>query len=399
MTLDTTLDIRTLFIVTVFIMSMSGCLLLFAWLRNRASTALLWWGVAMLTMAPATAMFGLRGVLSDFWTIVISNALFLGGYGLLWSGTRAFERRRPRFDLAFAGVAIWIAACCFESFLTSLQARIVLISSLGAAYSLLFIGELWRGRADGLISRWPTIAVMGLHAMLHLVRVPLVAHLPFPMGVLPQSQGAASLFILSLLFFSFCLPFLMLALAKEQGELEHKRAALIDALTGIPNRRGFGERAARVVARCQRDETPLTLLLLDLDHFKTINDRFGHRIGDAVLVRFSRTTTQALRPLDLLGRIGGEEFVALLPDVGPDAALDIAERIRKAFAASALTLDGHSIEATVSIGSASASKAGYDFEALYASADAALYLAKQKGRNRVERGRPVLAALPNLAQI
>jgi len=392
------LDIATLFVVTVFIMALGGALLLFAWAQNRTNRALCWWGFAFLIFAPATALFGLRGAVAEFLSIETANALFLLSYGLMWSGARVFEDREPLVPWALAGAAVWLVACQFDPFLESLLARILLASGIISTYSLLFIWELWQGRHDGLMSRWPTMGLIGLHAALFLARIVAATALPFPLGTQPPSAGAATLLIFAFLFHAFALVFLLMALSKERAELNQRRAATTDPLTGIPNRRGFAERAERVVARCQPDATPLTLLLLDLDHFKSINDRFGHRVGDAVLVLFSETVTQSLRPLDLLGRIGGEEFVALLPDVRPGTALEIAERIRVAFAAAGRNVDGYPVAATVSIGTASASKTGYDFEALYASADAALYLAKQKGRNRIELGRPVLTMLPDLAQ-
>lgn len=390
-----TLDIATLFVVTVFIMGLSGLLLLFSWMQNRSTQALAWWGVAFLIFTPATALFGLRGATADIWSIQVANTFFMLAYGMMWSGARAFENREPLLFWAAAGAGLWLLACQFDAFLESLLARILLASGIISTYCFLFIWELWQGRHDGLMSRWPAMGLVGLHALLFLVRMVAATSLHFPLGTLPPSPDAAAFLIFSFLFYAFALVVLLMALTKERAELDQRRAATTDPLTGIPNRRGFTERAERLVARCQPDATPLTLLLLDLDHFKTINDRFGHRIGDSVLVLFSETTSQSLRPLDLLGRIGGEEFVALLPDVPPDTALEIAERIRKAFATAASHVGGYPIAATVSIGTASAGKTGYNFDALYASADAALYLAKQKGRNRVELGRPVLTMLPD----
>lgn len=388
------LDIATLFVVTVFIMALGGLLLLFSWLQNRDTTALGWWGLAFLVYAPATALLGMRGVTADIWSIQFSNTINLVAYGMMWSGARAFEDREPLLPWAIAGAGLWLVACQFDIFLDSLLARIVLASGIAAAYCLLFIWELWQGRRDGLMSRWPTMGLFGLLVALFLVRITAAESMPFPLGTLPPNPDAAAFMVFTFLFFSFSVVFLLMALTKERAELNQRRAAAIDPLTGIPNRRGFNERAERVVARCQPDGTPLTLLLLDLDNFKSINDRFGHRIGDEVLILFSQAASQSLRPLDLLGRIGGEEFVALLPGVTPDTVMEIAERIRDAFATAARQVEGRAIAATVSIGTASSAQTGYDFDALYASADAALYRAKQKGRNRIELGRPVLTMLP-----
>src|SRR5690606_21799432 len=102
-------------------------------------------------------------------------------------------------------------------------------------------------------------------------------------GTLPPSRETAAAMALSWMLHAFAIAFLLLALAKERVELNYKRASLTDELTGIPNRRGFNERADRLIARCKADNTPLTLLLCALDHFKSINDRFGHLVGDELL--------------------------------------------------------------------------------------------------------------------
>lgn len=391
------LDIATLFVVTVFIMAAGGLLLIFAWVQNRGTHALAWWGAAYLMLAPATALFGLRGQISDFWSIEISNVVFALAYGALWSGARVFEGRAPRLLWASAGAVVWFIACRFDVFLASLWARVLLGSLLLGTYSLLFIWELWRGRHDGLISRWPTMAILGFHASLFFFRILLASFLPFPQGALPPDQRMAAIMVFWWLFHAFAITFLLLALAKERVEQNYKLASLTDALTGIPNRRGFSERAERLIARCKADNTPLTLLLCDLDHFKSINDRFGHLAGDELLIAFAKSLTRSLRPLDLVGRVGGEEFVALLPGIPPTAVMEIAERVRTTFASAGRSVRGLKVQATVSIGTASTAVTDYSFAALYAVADEALYRAKQKGRNRTELGRPSLSMVSGTA--
>lgn len=381
------LDIATLFIVAVFMLALGGLLLTFAWLQNRQAYALAWWGAAYLIMTPATALFGWRGQIPDFWSIDIANALFALGYAALWSGARVFGNRAPKLVWAVAGAVVWLIACRFDSFVASAPARVVLASLWVAAYTLLFFWELWRDRHDGLISRWPLLAVLGCHATLFLVRIPLAWDMPFPPGSQPQTQVATTFTMFWFLFHTFVVAFLLVALAKERAELNYKLASLTDPLTGILNRRGFSERAERLIARCQMGQAPLTLLLCDLDNFKSINDRFGHLVGDELLVAFAKSLTLSMRPLDLIGRIGGEEFVALLPGVPSIATMEIAERVRKSFEKAGHGMRGGKVGATVSIGTASAAHSGYSFEGLYAMADEALYRAKQKGRNRIELGR------------
>jgi diguanylate cyclase (GGDEF)-like protein len=392
-----TLDIATLFVVTVFTLGVSGALLLFAWLQNRETRALAWWGATFLLFAAAAALFGGRGALGEVWSIQFANTLLLLGYGLMWTGARVFEGRQPLLPVAAFGAAAWFVACQFEGFLPSDPARVLLATGVIWAYSFLFIRELWLGRRERLMSRWPVMAIVLVHALMFPVRIPAVLAMQFPFSVTPNSF-LATVTIFAPLFYAFALVFLLMALTKERAELSQRQAATHDPLTGIPNRRGFSERAQRVIARLALGRTPLTLLVFDLDNFKSINDRFGHRTGDRVLARFSDCTTQSLRPLDLIGRMGGDEFVALLPDVTPEIAVEIAERVRDAFACAALEVDGLPVAATVSIGTAAATQSGFDFDALYATADAALYRAKSNGRNRIEAGRPAQDAVPRRSE-
>ncbi len=136
-------------------------------------------------------------------------------------------------------------------------------------------------------------------------------------------------------------------------------------------------------SRSQRDR-PIAVLLIDLDHFKSINDRFGHAVGDKVLQIFAKTTRMGLRQTDLVGRLGGEEFTVVLADASIDNAYLVADRLRKAFAASAATIDGQPLNATASIGVSVIVDPRQDLAHLITLADQALYLAKARGRNRVE---------------
>ena len=148
------------------------------------------------------------------------------------------------------------------------------------------------------------------------------------------------------------------------------------------NRRGFSEATARVIEREANAGRPVTALIFDIDHFKSINDRFGHPAGDEILKLFSTVIINTLRITDLSGRIGGEEFAALLPCSLEEGVL-AAERVREAFAASGIAVDDGPVDTTVSIGVAGG-PAGTELEVLLAAADTALYQAKRSGRNRVE---------------
>jgi len=162
-----------------------------------------------------------------------------------------------------------------------------------------------------------------------------------------------------------------------------KRLASTDALTGAVNRREFIERGSAELARAARSRRPTTLLVLDLDHFKSVNDRYGHPGGDAVLKALVAMLKRETRVSDIVARLGGEEFAVLLPETSLEAALPVAERIRSALEARGIAHGETAIHATVSIGVAQSTVTIGDLEALVAAADVALYAAKTGGRNRV----------------
>jgi diguanylate cyclase (GGDEF)-like protein len=199
-------------------------------------------------------------------------------------------------------------------------------------------------------------------------------------------------------------PFLILAVAPPmlllQRSLVHTdllHAARSDAKTRLANPAYWRQVAEREFRRAGRDRRPLSVLLVDIDHFKRVNDRFGHLVGDVILLAVADALRAATRPRDLVGRFGGEEFVVLLSEIGHDNALDVAERIRRQVAGTHCRPDGKApLSVTVSVGVAThvAARQGPqgDLSALLARADAALYRAKADGRNRVRLADPSCAA-------
>jgi diguanylate cyclase (GGDEF)-like protein len=159
------------------------------------------------------------------------------------------------------------------------------------------------------------------------------------------------------------------------------------------NRRGFAEACSRVIAREAKAGRPVTVLIFDIDHFKQINDRFGHPAGDEILKLFAAIVISNLRISDLSGRIGGEEFAALLP-CGLEEGVFVADRVREAFATSGITCEDGPVDTTVSVGVAGG-PAGTELEVLLAAADTALYQAKRGGRNRVEAAVELPLSLEN----
>jgi diguanylate cyclase (GGDEF)-like protein len=379
------LDVNTLFLVTIYVEAILGLLLLFAWVQNTSIHAVAWWGFADLLRAGSIALFGTYGTAPDLISIDLANVLLFTAFALTWSGARVFDHRRPLPILMFAGAALWLVIGRLPSVAASWELRALLSSGIVTAYTWATAYEFWRGRGEPLVSRWPAIFMLFAHGALYLLRTPFGVM----MTASPAGNGAYEsvwLTVLSFeaLLFTISIAFILLAMAKERTEYRHKTAALVDPLTGISNRRAFLQDAEVELKRQASDPRPIAVMLLDLDNFKSINDRFGHAIGDRVLQVFAEVAGNCMRRTDLFGRLGGEEFAALLVNAARDHALTAANEIRRSFAEAAQELDGRPVASTVSIGVVITYDAVLDVSALLAQADHALYRAKDNGRNRVE---------------
>ena len=244
----------------------------------------------------------------------------------------------------------------------------LLSSGIITAYTWATAYEFWRGRSEPLVSRWPAIFMFFAHGALYLLRTPFGSMLA-PVN----NQIFASVWITVLSFeallFTIAVAFILLAMAKERTEYRHKTDSLIDPLTGIANRRAFLQDAEVQLKRQMTEPRPMAVLLLDLDNFKSINDRFGHAIGDRVLQMFAEVGSGCMRRFDIFGRLGGEEFAALLVDTSRERALAVAEQIRSSFVEVTGMVEGKPVVATVSIGVVISYDAVLDLSALLAQAD------------------------------
>jgi diguanylate cyclase (GGDEF)-like protein len=308
----------------------------------------------------------------------LPNALLFIACGMIWTGARLFHGRPILPGALFTGAVVWFVAMQYAAFASSEQARVVLSSLVIAVYAFLTAFELRRERRRALIARWQSIAVPLLHATVFLAPIPLCLSL----SAGASTQGLFALFALETILYVVGTAFIVVVMAKERAALVHRTAAMTDVLTGVFNRRAFLEAADKLIAKRTRKALPVSVLLFDLDHFKSINDRFGHAIGDEALRVFARTAVASMRASDVVARLGGEEFAALVPGSAADAAV-VAERVRMAFRSAGLVVAGREVAATVSTGIASGVPP-VEIEALIARADAALYRAKAGGRDRIE---------------
>ncbi len=166
----------------------------------------------------------------------------------------------------------------------------------------------------------------------------------------------------------------------QRSVVQLKKLALTDELTQLANRRSFVDAVETELARVQRNQLSATMLVIDLDHFKRINDTYGHLAGDSVLSHTADVLRKSTRQYDIVGRLGGEEFAVFMSEANINTAFDVAERIRKTLAQSYTECDGHKINVTASIGICSRQEPD-SFESLFTEADEALYQAKSNGRN------------------
>lgn len=236
-----------------------------------------------------------------------------------------------------------------------------------------------RGRARGILVASFTLGALAFYVRgiaVMLVADPL--HALVSPGIFQSSLSVAAAAAVIVSSFAFLL------LHKERAEGEAARMATMDPLTGAYNRRTFHEIAERELSRIRRAGQPLSIILIDIDHFRPINEQHGSRVGDEVLQKIADIVRSALRKEDMLVRYGGEEFLVLLPDVPGPGAVVVAGRIRKSVEAEPIVAGGQSLPVTVSVGvSARLDEGPESIESLLSRADQALSLAKQRGRNRV----------------
>ncbi len=379
-------DLDTLFFATVFTSAIAGCLLLLTWLQNRDVVALALWGAGFVLGSAGLALITLRGVVPDIWSIVIGNTILAIAYGVGWLGVRAFEGRPLNVPVALIGAAVWLAACAADDLYAAPRARVAVMVCIIVAYTLLNVWEFYRARDTALMSRWPIIVVLLVHAAAFMLRIPLAGTWPAP-GEERTPLNLHAVLVLEAMLAAFCVAYLLGSMARERIVLKLQRDALIDPLTEVANRRAFFEQGERLFRRARQGRQLVAALAFDLDRFKAINDRFGHQAGDRVLRTFCDVATGSLRPGDLFGRIGGEEFACLLPNASHAGGMLVAERIRARFASLEMIVDGAMIDATVSVGVASSEDQELSLPGLVAAADRALYDAKERGRNRVELAR------------
>jgi diguanylate cyclase (GGDEF)-like protein len=378
----TALDPRTV-ILLCGLMGGLMSVVLFSLRRNypRGIAGLGDWARGMLCwFLSGLSMVLLRGRGPELLSIALPNLLLLCGAYLLLLGSQRFVGRPPAWAeqrAHAAGIAVASAVLAwFATIEPSYRVRITIIALLLLYAFARMLVVLWRHGHARFSIRVAWVMAGGL-AALQAQRVYTATMLPAGEGLFDASlQNLVYITALPVLVLMLAIGLVLMANDRLADELAQLAAS--DPLTGAFNRRSLSEAGERGLARAARAGTAVSVLCMDLDHFKRINDEHGHQAGDRVLQRFVALAQRQLRTGDVLGRFGGEEFVAVLADAPGATALQVAERLREAFAT-----DLGVPPATVSIGVACAEGGEGTFEDLVGRADEALYRAKSAGRNRV----------------
>jgi diguanylate cyclase (GGDEF)-like protein len=378
------LDIRSILVVAVTMAALMGVVSLIFARAERGTRALTLWGWSLLISALGLALTALRGQLPDFVGIPVADTVLFAAAIPMLRSVRSFNAE-PTADVpGWLIVVLGFVLISFWTLVTPDQvARIVVFSAILALQYFRISRHLF-----STLPKHERLPQAFTAAMIAFFSASSAAR-----AVLTLTEGDIDdLFMSSNVQAVSLLAYVVLYLAASLGvmwmeiqrlETDLVRLATIDGLTGILNRRAFLDASEREISRCNRSGETFGFAMFDLDLFKRINDSYGHPVGDRVLRLFTDTLRSVVRPHDLLGRYGGEEFALVMPGIDKTAACAIVERCRQAVERRGIEHDGRPIELTVSAGVAAFGEDGSDLETLIKAADAALYQAKRSGRNRV----------------
>jgi diguanylate cyclase (GGDEF)-like protein len=383
-------DTSTLYLFATMVAGMLGAMLLLFG-RQENIPALKWWGTAYLLGASSVAIWTIGGAALGGPLLLVLHALGFVACGMVWNASRVFHGRKPNLPGLSFGAIVWVAMVLALPSLNP-ALRMIVGASIVAIYAGLTASELWNERRRTMQKRWPAIAVPLMHGCVLALPI-LLGSVLRPHDETFTSSIWVTAFSIELVLYAIGTVFVIFMLVSDRAVTVHKTAASVDPLSGMLNRRGFSEASNRVIEREAAAGRPVTVMIFDIDHFKGINDRFGHPAGDEILKLFSTIVVSNLRISDLSGRIGGEEFAALLA-CSLDEGVIVAERVREAFEGAGIVCEEGPVDTTVSIGVAGG-PAGTELEVLLAAADTALYQAKRGGRNRVEAAEELPLSLEN----
>ena len=387
------MDLRTLFIITVLINIIIAIIMAIYWRTQNTYAGFGYWTLANVAMTLTFSLFSLKGIAPEFVTVVIANTSAIAGSICRYAGVRFFwgaeSLSHTRFHQAVViGCALFLAYfTCIDD---NVMFRQLAVSSVISGYFLVTARQMLKGASQGYPYEAWTVS------MLNIIYAILMMGRALEWYFYPESRHLLVASSMSTLYFSSilllevanALLFLMLnsqRLAKSliivQQELE--KLASSDTLTGLFNRRKLAELCDQEIIEARTLNRPLAMLLIDLDHLKQMNDTFGHSAGDALINTVVKIIRDQLRPTDIAGRLGGDEFLLILPNTTQEHAKSIAEHIRQNVQNQAFHWEDKVLSMSLSIGVASLIDADANWNDWLQRADHNLYLAKNSGRNQI----------------
>ena len=373
------LDLRSIILLSGIMGLLLAVVFLFLRLSYpRSIQGLGWWAAAPVASFVSTLRFAARGQIPVLVSVVAANGLLLTGIAMFYFGARHFFGLAPAY---LSRIGLILAALPLLTWYTlvepSFTARILIVSLLWAYIQMTLAVLIWRHGPEVFSTRF-TAVVLLIHTCTLVLRF-LSAWLPLPNEHLLDPTRVQTLYVVMNALLTVALGVGLILMASDRLRVLLEHSASHDSLTNALVRRTLIGACEQELERCRRHGRSMALLMLDIDHFKAINDMHGHQMGDRVLVDFVNRLTPLLRRPDQLGRFGGEEFVVLLPETTQEQALLVAERIRAAVAQPTTGLP----PITASIGVTTNRPDDAQVDVLLARADTALYKAKAEGRNRI----------------
>lgn len=381
------LDIRTVVVMFGMLSLMFAGLLELAGLRIGVVR-----GVRQLAVANLCISLGLfmafiytYPVVGQTWAVVFGATLVGMGIIIQLMGIHAFKEAPSQWQAKILAIGIIFGLNLWFSVIhPDVSARAIANSVVFAiVYALCAKALLIKIDAPLKSSYWFTGVCFSALCLLMIIRGVVIWETPLDAnGLFFKTPINAFAFTMSCLL-QFAATFGFLLMLNDRLVNDIHKIASRDALTGAFNRRRLEEEATRLKARCLRTGETLAIMMVDIDYFKTVNDRYGHPVGDEVLRCFARMSLDTIRPDDYFARYGGEEFCILLHDSNESEAMELAERLRRVYQEASTVIGDVTVKITVSFGVADSTQVGLEFDALVAAADQALYQAKKTGRNRV----------------
>ncbi|WP_323762038.1 GGDEF domain-containing protein [Maricaulis sp.] len=344
-----------------------------------------WWLAGTAAHGIGLGLISLRGVLPDVMGIIVGDILAAGGFLILLEGVARFaDKRVPRWLLAGLSVLVAVGFPFFTWAMDNAAIRFAIFGVAVITPCLMMLPYLKTiGQRDGLPGvRLLRYTIYYFVAALVVISFSVLVFDPdMPSVLAPNQMMAAG--ILSLIVVETNLVFGFVLLSAGRSATVLKRAALTDHLTGLPNRRAFEALVIESFTAPPAPDVATAVAVFDVDHFKQVNDTYGHDVGDAVLQHVAAILESTIRETDHVARLGGEEFVALIHARSGATVQNVAERVRRAVQEHPFVHNGHEITVTISAGLVEVTDDHPTLTALFKRADEALYRAKDAGRNRI----------------